>query len=255
MKFVGIDLAWSPRNNSAVSVIDGNIRKGTLASYKAKLKSNKDITDYVVGILGGEKAWVAIDAPLVVPNLHGYRLADRLTTDLFRKYEAGTHPANRTHLKKYGGLRGEDLAKMFEELGFRHNPYVKPKTESNAVFEVYPHPAIVVFFSLDKTLKYKPRANRDYAFRWNEFRKYQKHLSTLKSKKPPLEIPDDIIQTNVSKLKGKSLKEYEDLLDSIICSYIGYYYWFWGQEKCSVLGNMEKGYILTPVFDYMKTFK
>jgi len=252
MKFVGIDLAWSPKNNTAISVVDGNLRKGSVSTFKSGLRSNKDITDYVLDIVGKDKAWIAIDAPLIVPNLHGYRLADRLTTDLFRKYEAGTHPANRTHLKKYGGLRGEELAAMFEELGFKHTPYLKPKTESNAVFEVYPHPAMVVLFNLEKTLKYKPRGNRDYAFRWNEFRKYQKHLSSLQKYKPALEIPENILNQKLNGLKGKALKGYEDLLDSIVCSYIGYYYWIWGSEKCSVLGNLDKGYILTPVFEHMK---
>lgn len=255
MKFVGIDLAWSPRNSSAISVIDAAHAKGKISEYKTGLGSNNDITDYVVNAVGSEKAWIAIDAPLLVPNLHGYRLADRMTTDLFRKYEAGTHPANRTHLKKYGGLRGEELTKMFEKLGFEHNPYLKPKSESNAVFEVYPHPAIVVLFNLEKTLKYKPRQSRDYNFRWNEFKKYQGHLSTLAKAKPALEIPENILNQKLNGLKGRALKGYEDLLDSIMCSYIGFYYWYWGNEKCAVLGNMKQGYILTPVFEHMKTFK
>ncbi|MBW3016758.1 DUF429 domain-containing protein [Candidatus Woesearchaeota archaeon] len=255
MKFVGIDLAWSPKNSTAVSVIDANKRKGSIVQYRTGLGSNKDITDYVCEAVGSENAWVAIDAPLLVPNMHGYRVADRITTDLFRKYEAGTHPANRTHLKKYGGLRGEDIAKDFERLGFSHNPYAEPKTESNVVFEVYPHPAIVVLFNLEKTLKYKPRQNRDYSFRWNEFKKYQNHLSSLAAAKPALEIPAAILGQEMKKLKGKALKQYEDLLDSIMCSYIAFYYWQWGMEKCSVLGDMKNGYILTPVFRHMKTFK
>ena len=59
------------------------------------------------------------------------------------------------------------------------------------------------------------------------------------------------LEKTVKGLKGKSLKEYEDFLDSIVCAYVGYYSWFWGKKKCAVLGDMQGGYILTPVFDYM----
>ena len=39
--------------------------------------------------------WVAIDAPLVVPNATGQRPVDRLVTRQYGRFHAGAYPANR----------------------------------------------------------------------------------------------------------------------------------------------------------------
>lgn len=119
--------------------------------------------------------------------------------------------------------------------------------KSRKLFEVYPHPSIVVLFNLDRILEYKSKPKRDYNFRWNEFRRYQKYLSSL----PNLSLPDELLNKDVRKLKGRALKSYEDKLDSILCAYLSYYVWA-NPEKCAVLGNMKKGYILKPIFEHMR---
>ncbi len=47
--------------------------------------------------------------------------------------------------------------------------------------------------------------------------------------------------------RGKDLKNLEDILDAVICAYIGLYFWRWGKEKCRVYGSVESGYIVTPI--------
>lgn len=251
MLFVGVDLAWSDKNNTAITIIEGNKEQGKIIKTLSGVWSDKQIIKNIEKEVKDSKAFISIDAPLKVPNENGNRVAEKLTNSLFRKYEAGAHPANRSHLKEYGGLRGEEIVKLLEEKGFQHKPEINPKTKENIVFEVFPHPATVVLFDLRKTLKYKPRANRDYNFRWKEFQRFQKNIKNLSKEEPPLITPK-LLEKDVTELKGKSLKEYEDILDSIICAYVAYYYWYWGKEKCAILGSMEEGYILTPVFDYMK---
>lgn len=251
MFFVGIDLAWSERNTSAISIIKANGNRGVLINWISKIKTNEEILNWVLERIKNEPAVISIDAPLIVKNLKGRREADALVTKLFRKYHAGAHPTNIERLEKFGGLRGESLTKLFEEKGYSNNPYFKPKSEVRAVIEVFPHPAIVVFFNLKKTLKYKAKKGRKQDFLLAEFRKYQKDIKTLESKEPALKLPKEIF-VDISKLKRKELKEYEDLLDSIICAYIGFYYWYWGTRKNAVLGSLKKGYIVTPIFDWMK---
>jgi predicted RNase H-like nuclease len=252
MFFVGIDLAWSDKNNSAISIIEAEKEKGELKYFNYKIRKNEDIVDWVTSKIGNNYALIAIDAPLIIPNEKGMRIADKLTTKLFRRYNAGTHPANREHLRKYGGLRGEALVNLFEKQGYKHNPYIKPRKKLKAIIEVYPHPAIVVLFNLSKIIQYKPRGNRNYKFRWNEFKRLQEYIISLEDYKPSLKIQDKYIKRDITKLKGNSLKEFEDFLDSIICAYVAHYYWYWGLERCAILGDLENGYIVTPIFDWMK---
>ncbi len=37
------------------------------------------------------------------------------------------HPTNRKVLGKYDGLRSEKIVDLFEEKGYKQNPYLKPK--------------------------------------------------------------------------------------------------------------------------------
>jgi predicted RNase H-like nuclease len=248
MYFVGLDLAWSPKNGSGLTILKGNKEKAELI-FSDVLNSDDDITNKIDSIIKKENAFIAIDAPLIVPNSSGRRIAEKLVGELFRKYNAGAHPANRPRLSQWSGtIRGEDVVSKLEKINFKHNPYIKKFEETRKSFEVYPHPSMVVLFNLNSILKYKSKPKRDYNFRYLEFEKYQNHLKELEFKTPKLILPKEIINKNVKELKAQKLKNYEDLLDSIFCAYIAYYCWYI-PEKCKVLGNMSEGYILTPVFD------
>ena len=246
MYFVGIDLAWSEKNNTGISILKGNKKRAEVV-YSSIVGSDEEILKIIKSKIDNENALIAIDAPLIVPNEEGRRLAEALVGNLFRRYNAGAHPANRKRLSQWSGtIRGEELSKILEKSGFRHDPYIKKFEDSRKFFEVYPHPSTVVLFKLDKILQYKNKPNRDYPFRYNEFKKYKTYLENLKN--PELILPNEIININVEELKAKKLKNYEDILDSIFCAYIAYYSWV-NPERCSVLGNMKQGYIMTPVFD------
>ncbi|UZE93958.1 MAG: DUF429 domain-containing protein [Candidatus Pacearchaeota archaeon] len=251
MIFVGLDLAWSSRNNSAIAILEGNKKEAKLISFKDKILTNEEIIDFITRETKNKNTIIAIDAPLLVPNENGRRIAEDYTGHLFREYHAGAHPANRKRLSWDGEVRGERIVKLLEKKGFEHNPFLKRFEKTNKIIEVYPHPSIVVLFNLKHILRYKARPKRNYEFRWKEFEKYKKYLKNLEKANPKLKLPKEIFKKKIKGLKGKALKEFEDLLDSIICAYISYYYWCY-PEKCEVLGNMKKGYIMTPVFDFMK---
>lgn len=250
MYFVGIDLAWSSKNSSGVAIIKGNRNKREVI-YSGIISSDKEIADFINENIGNEYAFIAIDAPLIVPNKTGRRIAEVEVGKLFRKYNAGAHPANSTRLGSFNGgkVRGEEISKLLQRNGFKYSPNIKKLEESRKFFEVYPHPSMVVLFNLKSVLKYKNKPKRDYNFRWNEFKKYQNYLKKIKN--PSIVIPKEISNKKLKGLKGSALKKYEDKLDAIFCAYIAYYVWFY-PEKCRVLGDIKGGYILTPVFNFMK---
>jgi predicted RNase H-like nuclease len=249
--FVGIDLAWSERNPSGIAVLRLSGDVATLVTLLPinPLHRDDEITDYVQRIVGSDDVIVAIDAPLVVPNSTGRRPAEAKLQTVFGRFHAGAHPANRQRLAGYnnGAIRGEVLVDRLAVLGIGHSPVIMRRTSARQVFEVYPHPAIVVLFGLDSVLKYKAKRNRSPQQRREAFRAYQRHLGNLKHADPPAIIPEALLSEDHLTKRGRALKDYEDQLDAIMCAYIALYYWWWGLERCHVFGDLENGYIVSPV--------
>jgi predicted RNase H-like nuclease len=251
MLFVGLDLAWSERNSSGFAVIDGDRKRGEVISF-GLVGSQDDIRETIKKLIRNENAFIAVDAPLIVPNETGRRKAEEITGRFFRQYNAGAHPANRSHLSSWTGrIRGEDIAAMLKKEGFAHSPYIGKYEEDRRFFEVYPHPSMVVLFDLKKVIPYKNKPNRDYQSRWAAFSDYQKHMRGLAKASPALAMPKELERRKMEGLKGQALKDYEDVLDAVFCAYIAYYAWA-NPGKCAVLGDMAGGYILTPIFDSMR---
>ncbi|HEX2913086.1 MAG TPA: DUF429 domain-containing protein [Chloroflexia bacterium] len=258
--FIGLDLAWSARNNTAGALLiwsEENAR-AELADSRANLGSNDVIISWLHNVTGDtQPALLAIDAPLVVPNESGARSGDLELSRLFRAYQAGTHPANRTLLGRYGqppgDIRGETLAACLrQELNFEQNPYLEARASVRCCFECYPHSAMVVLFGLTTTLKYKRKLRGQDNDRFAAFAAFQQHLSDLSRAEPPLYIPPEILGRETRQLRGESLKSYEDLLDAIVCAYVAFYYWWWGQARVHVFGSLRDGYIVTPVTPQQK---
>lgn len=187
---------------------------------------------------------MAVDAPLVVPNETGWRPCERLLAQAFRRFEAAPYPANR---RRFGGkVRGEELVQKFEGGGFVHSPFVEARKEVRQVVEVYPHPAAVNLFGLERTLKYKARCGRSLDFRKEELFRFVVLLRELEGASPPLHAPE-ILSAPLFRLRGRAHKAAEDLLDALFCACIALYCWFWGPDGYEIFGSATEGYVLVPV--------
>lgn len=240
------------KNLSGVALLEGSQETAQLLRSEV-LQSDSDILEFITKNVGEEPVFIAIDAPLLVPNENGRRPADSQVCYLFGKHDAGAYPTSRTQLLKYGGtIRGEELGKKLKYMGFEHDPYREKFEFRRKFFEVYPHPAMVVIFGLEKIIRYKKKSGRPYAFVWTEFQRYQNCLNKLENLTPGLRLPPEIVEKDVTRLKGITLKAFEDRLDAIFCAYIAYYAWAF-PEKCAVLGTLNEGYILSPIFPEMQS--
>lgn len=248
MFFVGIDLAWSEKNSTGIAIIEGDEKSGKLCGEPEIVSSNDEIINYIKKFVKNENAFIAIDAPLIVPNNNGQRKVERLVNMLFREYDAVAFPSNKK--KCSVDTRVEELCKALEKEKFKHEPCIKQFEKDRKFFEIYPHTSMVVLFDLDKILRYKKRSKRTYEDRWKEFKKYQCYLKKLSYGNPSLMLSKEIVEKNVEELKGKRLKEYEDTLDAVFCAYVSYYYWA-NTQRCEVLGNIDDGYIVTLIFPDM----
>ena len=260
MRFVGLDLAWSPRNPSGGAVLSD---EGQLVSLEGGLDSNDAVLSFVErGIPPGAPGIVAIDAPLAVPNASGSRPCDREVASVFGRYDAGPYPVNRVNLERYGGLRAEALRERLQAVGFRHDAHLAARVAKRQVMEVFPHPAAVSLFDLDRTLKYKARPGRDYPSRRRALQRLRAALTSLSDAVPPLRLPPDLPALDAQDRRGRALKQVEDLLDALVCAYSGLYAWFHGPRGYAVYGGppagaglddtgKEQGHILVPMTDTM----
>lgn len=144
---VGIDLAWGPRARTGLAVLD---EEGRLVA-SGTVVSDDDIAAFLGRWAPGEVV-AAIDAPLVVPNRTGRRDCEAELGRLFGAYDAGAHPSNRSR-PYFDPPRGQTLAHRF---GWDLDPARPPGRGASVAIEVYPHPAMVTLFGLDRVLPVPP---------------------------------------------------------------------------------------------------
>jgi pyridoxamine 5'-phosphate oxidase len=184
-----------------------------------------------------ESAGIGIDAPIVIPNAAGMRIADRLAHSFYGKYHAGAYPASRA---RTFWKRTTRLSSSLAKLGFGHGDEWAPKRSGRFQIEVHPHAAAVQLFLLDRIVKYKKG-------RLEERASELKRLRGLLLERLPALVPRLAI-TELPEIpaSGRELKAVEDQLDAVLAAYIAAHWWYWGRERNEVLGNSRLGYIVVP---------
>lgn len=243
--FVGVDLAWGDRARSGIAVLDI-----TGALVRSATVADDDDCARVLSDDAHRARVVAIDAPLLVPNDTGRRSCEASVARDFARFHAGPYPSNRGIAAFREGTRGARLAARF---GW----YIDGDPEVNAdsdspdrplAIEVYPHPAMVVLFSLDRVLPYKARAGRSIDTRRRALAAVMTHLQrvgedTLRLSRSPRwqQLAEDVDRAQ----RATELKRAEDEIDAIMCAYLA---WMWHHEPQRLVrhGDGSDGYIVTP---------
>jgi predicted RNase H-like nuclease len=218
----------------------------TVAS--GRVASDREILDWLQPYTDGDVV-VAIDAPLVVLNLTGRRPCEREISRCFGAHHAAAHSSNLGLPAFRAGVRGGRIAR---ELGLSIDPSFEPGSAVRRAIEVYPHPAIVALFALPLTLKYKAKSGRATAGRCAAFAQLLAHLEGLADASPPLDVTAsprwrDLRLAVAEPATGAALDRAEDEIDAYVCAYVAEYYWTHGLARCRVVGDLDSGYIVTPV--------
>ena len=231
MHLVGIDLSWGGRQPTGLAVLDEGARLLHVSAVRTDEEIVAALTPYVDG-----PCLVAIDAPLIVTNPTGSRPAEQALSKDFRRYDAGAHPSNTGKPEFKDGTRG---ARLCAALGLDMNP--RSGRERRAI-EVYPHPATVVLFGLDRILRYKQKRGRDVDLLRSELLTLMTHVETLVT-------TDDAwaqLRASAESATRKSeLRVVEDQVDAVICAYVALFAERW-PERTATYGDVETGYIVTP---------
>lgn len=236
---IGIDLAWGARGRTGLAVLDA---RGRLVA-STSVVTDPEIDAFLAPYLGADVV-AAIDAPLVVPNDAGSRPCERELGDVYRAYDAGAHPANRSRAY-LDPPRGAVLA---ERHGWAVDPAVPPAAGRPVAVEVYPHPAMVALFGLGLVLPYKAKPGRDLDSLRAAFGALLAHLERVAGPTLHLDASQRWAQLRlaVASARRKSeLRVVEDEVDAILCAHLARL-WVTDRERMRVFGDVETGYIVVP---------
>lgn len=245
MKFIGIDLGWTS-GFSGLCCLHWELNQLRVLDL-ARKRPLEEVLDWIDSwVSPPEPALVAVDAPTLIPNATGMRLPDKLTHRYFGRYHAGCYPAN---LNRPFASRTVGFGLSLEQRGFVHAPAIDPQASGRYQIEVFPHPAMVHLFRLNSILKCKKGRLAERKAELIQLVHYI--LEILPQLTPSLALSaSDCSRLALlpfpKRMTGNALKAVEDRLDSLICAYIGAYWWYWGRERNWVLGDISTGYLVVP---------
>jgi predicted RNase H-like nuclease/ppGpp synthetase/RelA/SpoT-type nucleotidyltranferase len=223
--YLGIDLAWGEKNPTGVAVLDAACRLRHVCAVRTDEEIEAAVAPYVEG-----RVVAGIDAPLVVTNATGSRPAEQQLSADFRRFNAGTHPANTGKKEFANGTRG---ARVAGRLGLSIH---------ETALEVYPHAALVALFDLDKILTYKAKPGRDLEHLRAELLRLMRLVESVVT-------TDDgwaALRAAVVEARRKSeLRVVEDQVDAVVCAYVAWYA-DTHPDRMTSYGDAESGLIVTP---------
>jgi predicted RNase H-like nuclease len=234
----GIDLAWGEKMSDGVcfAAYDPKRKKARLTGY-AYPQGDDALAALIAARLAPlQPAFLAIDAPIVCPNLTGARPVDRLTHTLFHRQHAACHPANLSKCPRPPRV----LARLAADLGFAAGWSGGPSDGSLLAAEVYPHPAMVRLFGLDRIIKYK---KGPVAAKRAEFARLQGLIAALLER----EFSYLALDTETPALLSEPWsKPVEDRTDALFCALIALHHVRHAGARSEVIGDAASGFILLP---------
>jgi len=239
--FVGLDLAWKINgNHSGIAVLAGYRRGVQLRAVSEDVTSQAEVLEFI-RTHASVHTVLAVDCSLVVKNEAGQRPCETAVGSAFGRFHASCHTSNKG--RRYWDT-GPNLVKALKRHDFIHDfGLASAKGRSGRwIFEVYPHPAMVRVFGLDRIIKYKRVKVEE---KRSGLAKLRGHLETL----PGLEsntVLRELLGRDLGLLKGEGLKRYEDTLDAVFCAYLAWHCWRWGSERNEMYGTLDEGYIVVP---------
>lgn len=246
----GFDSAWTDQNLGAICAISFD-RQGHCKFYEPR-SANFDEARMFIEETRRDHAFslVAIDQPTVVPNAEGSRPVDRVAASLISYVGGGVQPANRSKANMFGD--GAPIWGFLSESKAVQDPFqARAANSGHFLIEAFPAlalPALRACFAQRKGApKYNP-ANKK-KFRLED---WQSVSCVVLKKAEEFGIHELVEWANCMRALPKPNKSKQDLLDSSICALIGLIWRAAQPEASSMIGDTEKGYMVTPVSDRVR---
>lgn len=234
MRFIGIDLAWTTKNETGICVLDDG---GNILHLSAEVYSNDEIIE-IIQELYQHPTIVAIDAPIVVPNETGSRPAESaLARDLIHNHRIRAFHCSRSYLSKhYGGIRAEEIAqRLISDMNFKVGYF----QGEDCVVETLPTGIIAGLFPEHAPFKYKIKKGINTQFAGEE-------LIRLASLFEENGLLNELAINSQLKYSKNLHKHLEDQIDAFLCAFMGYRLQYKG-TKVQIYGDYSNGFILLPL--------
>lgn len=237
VRYLGLDLAWAPRDSSGGAVMEPT-EEGVRLVSSTHLRAHEDVLGWVARNRGRGGAILAVNAPIIVENVGGRRPVDEELEHHFSRYRVDEYTVNTVNAS-----HPRTIARALMRMGFDADP----RAEGDRIVETYTQAAQVLLFNLERPLRTKlgPIGGRkDAAHRYREL-----IYGHLPFQHPALEDSDaleDLMAPSMASLNGTRLGELEVRLDATLCAFIAAYLHLRGAESCAFLGDFDTGYVLLP---------
>lgn len=238
MTLAGIDMAWiTERHPTAIAfgeLLNNQLNLTAIQPDLLGLSCIQNALESAPDLRG-----VAIDAPTIILNQYGARACERQLARCYGGRKAGCHPTNRDRYPE------ADSVALSDWLAHRGHEHANPHATKWQI-ECYPHPALIEIFKLAERHLYKkgPVPARQEG----QIELARRLKSLAQSPILPLIVADEwshhFSAEYIQSLRGRSLKQNEDVLDAIICLYIAGL--FARSEPGQLFGSVDLGYIYVP---------
>jgi len=248
-RFLGVDLAWG----------EGTARKKPNETGLALLEDTGRIldagwargidavADWVVGTAKPGDV-VAVDAPLVVHNASGMRMAERQVGMGYGRWKVAANASN-TGVGWQGGVA---LRRRLEAAGFEYRSDLEPAAPgTRTFFECYPYTTLVGMEELgyDERPRYK-RLDRTVPVAEGRRRRAAacdeliRRMAGLEASDPPVSLRShpltrELLHTPPS-IDDVPYKHREDLLDAVLCAWTAAIRHRHGAARMQVLGEGDE---------------
>ncbi len=236
-RYLGLDLAWAPRQSSAGAVMEAT-EDGVRLISTAHLRAHEDVLGWVSRNRGRGGAIMAVNAPLIVPNTGGRRPVDEELEHHFSRFFVAEYSVNSVNASF-----PRNIARAFLRMGFD----MDPQADADRVIETACQACQILLFGLERPMRIKSGpigARKDGANRYRE-QIYGK-LPFLEPSLEDGEALEELVNADLGAMNGSRLGDLEGRLDATMCAYVAAWLDLNGPESCAFLGDMTRGYILLP---------
>lgn len=240
MKFIGIDLAWTYKNESGICVMD---ERGEVLTLESQVFSDEDIVN-IIKNYSDEILHIAIDAPLVVNNETGSRQAEGdLQRARINGHRLFVFNSNRTFLTKtFKSIRGEILSGLITEN--LPNVSIGMNDQGSSIIETFPTGIVSGLFPDIFPVKYKRKKGMTFEETVGQMVLLIDRIAVFESQNIIKGFSEKLRVDEVT-ITRKHHKHLEDKLDAVLCS-LGLYMIYKEMAEPRKFGTDEDGFILIP---------